>query len=84
MPEGAESPPPERQTEAQLGTTQSGGPGKDSAKDKDKTMDKEIQGLQSNPKGPMEGGLDSKFSKKEGNCQSTPNTVYKKVTNNPH
>jgi len=67
MPEGAESPPPERQTGAQLHDPPASGHGTDSAKGKDKIMDKERQGLQSNPKGPMDDSLESKFSKKEGN-----------------
>ncbi|EQL00873.1 hypothetical protein OCS_03415 [Ophiocordyceps sinensis CO18] len=69
MPEGAESPPPERQTGAQMNDPLASGHGTDSAEGKDKKLDKEIKGLQSNPKGPMDKSLESKFSKKPGNCE---------------
>lgn len=69
MPEGAESPPPERQTGAQLHDPPVSGQGTDSAKDKDKKMGQERQGLQSNPKGPMDDALASKFSKETGKCE---------------
>jgi len=66
MPEGAESPPPERQSGRQLHDTPADGQGTDKSKDKG-GIKKELENLSSNPKGPMDDALKEKFSKKEGN-----------------
>ncbi|KJZ71651.1 hypothetical protein HIM_08963 [Hirsutella minnesotensis 3608] len=71
MPEGRESPPPERQTGAQVDNLASG-QGVDSAHGKDKKMESEVDNLSSNPNGPMDESLKEKFAKKEGNCKSRP------------
>ncbi|KAJ6439711.1 hypothetical protein O9K51_07602 [Purpureocillium lavendulum] len=68
MPEGHQSPPPERQTGRQLHDPPAHGQGTDDAKNKDKQMKSELENLTSNPEGPMDSSLKDKFSKKEGNC----------------
>ncbi|GJN82215.1 hypothetical protein PLIIFM63780_005754 [Purpureocillium lilacinum] len=67
MPEGHQSPPPEQQSGRQLHDPPAHGQGTDDAKNKDKTLKKEIENLSSNPEGPMDSSLKDKFSKKQGN-----------------
>lgn len=70
MPEGAESPPPERQTGRQLHDPPSDGQGVStgSAQDKKKTLESEVENLSSNPKGPTDDAPKGKSSGKKGNC----------------
>ncbi|EOO02195.1 hypothetical protein UCRPA7_2293 [Phaeoacremonium minimum UCRPA7] len=63
MPEGAESPPPERQTGAQLHDTPASGKGTDSSENKEEVNKSGLENLTSNPKGPMEDALEQKFAK---------------------
>ncbi|POR33866.1 Uncharacterized protein TPAR_05940 [Tolypocladium paradoxum] len=67
MPEGRESPPPERQTGAQLHDPPASGQGTDSAQNKEKKPKSELDNLSSNPKWPMDDAVKAKFSKGEGN-----------------
>ncbi|VUC37857.1 unnamed protein product [Clonostachys rosea] len=71
MPEGRQSPPPERQSGQQVGSQTKNAPESDpKSKDwsaKEKQLHDEIDKLESNPKGPMEDALESKFSKETGN-----------------
>jgi len=67
MPEGAESPPPERQTGAQQHDPPASGKGTDKIENKEQVLKDQLANLESNPKGPMDDFLDAKFSKKQGN-----------------
>ena len=69
MPEGRQSPPPSRQTGAQQQDPPSNGQGLGSAENKDETLKSEVENLGSNPKHPLQDGLDNKFSKGTGNCK---------------
>ncbi|KAK1964048.1 hypothetical protein LY78DRAFT_659728 [Colletotrichum sublineola] len=63
MPEGRQSPSPERQTGAQQQDPPASGTGTDDASQKDTTNKESLQNLSSNPKGPMDDALKEKFSK---------------------
>ncbi|OAA50655.1 hypothetical protein NOR_01105 [Metarhizium rileyi] len=67
MPEGAESPPPERQTGKQLHDPPGEGFGTTEVGKKGEEMKSELENLSSNPKGPMDDSLQDKFSKEKGN-----------------
>uniref|UniRef100_A0A8H7TPL7 Uncharacterized protein n=1 Tax=Bionectria ochroleuca TaxID=29856 RepID=A0A8H7TPL7_BIOOC len=72
MPEGRQSPPPERQSGQQVGTQTKNAPDSDLTSNKDwsakeRQLEEERDHLESNPKGPMEDALESKFSKGTGN-----------------
>ncbi|OAQ73692.1 hypothetical protein VFPPC_01354 [Pochonia chlamydosporia 170] len=67
MPEGRESPPPERQTGKQLHDPPAEGFGTKEVGNKGESMKSELKGLSSNPKGPLDDHLDEKFSKETGN-----------------
>jgi len=66
MPEGRESPPPERQTDAQLNNP-SEGFGTTKVGNKGEEVKSELKNLKSNPKGPLDDHLEEKFSKEKGN-----------------
>ncbi|KND90537.1 hypothetical protein TOPH_04708 [Tolypocladium ophioglossoides CBS 100239] len=66
MPEGGESPPPERQTGAQLHDPPASGQGTDNAQNKKETLKSQLENLSSNPEGPMNDTLKARFSKKDG------------------
>jgi len=61
--EGHQSPPPERQTGAQLNDPPASGKGTDNADDKGQKLQSELDKLTSNPKGPLDDNLKDKFSK---------------------
>ncbi|KAI1380449.1 hypothetical protein F4677DRAFT_406916 [Hypoxylon crocopeplum] len=61
--EGRQSPPPERQTGAQLQDAPASGQGTDEAPNKKETMEDQLKNLSSNPKGPLEDAVESKFTK---------------------
>ncbi|KAI1503439.1 hypothetical protein F5X99DRAFT_104728 [Biscogniauxia marginata] len=61
--QGAESPPPETQTGAQLHDVPASGKGTDEAPGKKESMQDQLKNLTSNPEGPMEHALEDKFSK---------------------
>ncbi|TDZ16874.1 hypothetical protein C8034_v004028 [Colletotrichum sidae] len=63
MPEGRQSPSPERQTGAQLQDPPASGKGTDDATNKEETNKKALENLESNPKGPLDDALKEKFSK---------------------
>jgi hypothetical protein len=63
MPEGRESPPPERQTGAQLHDPPASGQGVDDATNKEQTNKEQLKNLESNPIGPMDPYLKEKFAK---------------------
>ncbi|KFA54729.1 hypothetical protein S40293_00699 [Stachybotrys chartarum IBT 40293] len=63
MPEGRQSPPPERQTGAQQQAPPASGKGTDNAENKDKTLQAQLDNLTSNPAGPMDANLEDKYSK---------------------
>jgi len=63
MPEGRQSPEPERQTGAQQQDPPGSGQGTDNAENKDKVLKSELENLESNPKGPMDDALKDKFTK---------------------
>ncbi|RFU76720.1 hypothetical protein TARUN_5523 [Trichoderma arundinaceum] len=67
MPEGHQSPPPERQTGAQLGDPPGSGKGPDLNKASKEDPKHQLDCLTSNPKGPMDDALEQKFSKETGN-----------------
>ncbi|KAK9440991.1 hypothetical protein VB005_05626 [Metarhizium brunneum] len=67
MPEGTQSPPPERQTGKQLHEPPAKGSGIDEVDNKGDKMKSELENLSSNPKGPMDDHLEAKFSKEPGN-----------------
>ncbi|KKP01089.1 hypothetical protein THAR02_06826 [Trichoderma harzianum] len=66
MPEGRQSPPPERQSAAQVGDTGSG-KASDISKTSQKDPKSQLDCLTSNPKGPMDDVLKHKFSREPGN-----------------
>ncbi|KAI0839715.1 hypothetical protein F5Y06DRAFT_13059 [Hypoxylon sp. FL0890] len=61
--EGRQSPPPERQTGAQLKDAPASGQGTDEAPNKKESMQDQLKNLTSNPKGPLEDSVDEKFAK---------------------
>ncbi|KAI1423502.1 hypothetical protein F5Y12DRAFT_716303 [Xylaria sp. FL1777] len=61
--EGRQSPPPERQTGAQLHDPPASGQGTDSADNKEQTNEDQLKNLTSNPPGPMDAALGEKFAK---------------------
>ncbi|OLN97945.1 hypothetical protein CCHL11_02562 [Colletotrichum chlorophyti] len=63
MPEGRQSPPPERQTDAQLHDVPASGKGTDDASNKEQVNKEQLQNLSSNPKGPLDDTLKDKFAK---------------------
>ncbi|KAK1975644.1 hypothetical protein LZ30DRAFT_753987 [Colletotrichum cereale] len=63
MPEGRQSPSPERQSGAQQQDPPASGTGTDDASNKDATNKESLQNLSSNPKGPMDDNLKEKFAK---------------------
>ncbi|WQF86386.1 hypothetical protein CDEST_11400 [Colletotrichum destructivum] len=63
MPEGRQSPPPERQTGAQQQDPPASGTGTDDASNKDNANKESINKLSSNPKGPLDDNLKEKFAK---------------------
>jgi hypothetical protein len=63
MPEGRQSPSPERQTGAQLHDTPASGQGTDNAENKEQTNKESIESLSSNPKGPLDDAVKDKFAK---------------------
>ncbi|KAL7910823.1 hypothetical protein GGI35DRAFT_478233 [Trichoderma velutinum] len=67
MPEGRQSPPPERQTGAQLQDPPGSGKASDISKTSQKDPKAQLDCLTSNPKGPMDDALEHKFSKGPGN-----------------
>ena len=67
MPEGRQSPPPERQTGAQQQSPPGSGQGIDNAAGKDKEVNEQLKNLKSNPAGALDNVLEDKFAKKEGN-----------------
>jgi len=71
MPEGRESPPPERQTGAQQHDVPGSGKGVDNTEGKGETNKSELDDLTSNPKGPMEASLADKFSKGSSEAKSS-------------
>ncbi|KAL6865688.1 hypothetical protein ACO1O0_001783 [Amphichorda felina] len=62
MPEGRQSPPPERQTGAQQRDPPGSGQ-RTGNTEKGKSGKSQLEGLTSNPKGAMDDTLDSKFEK---------------------
>ncbi|KAL6890698.1 hypothetical protein GGI43DRAFT_415531 [Trichoderma evansii] len=67
MPEGHQSPPPERQTGRQLGEPTGSGKATGLSKPNEQDPKHQLDCLTSNPKGPMDDALEHKFSKGEGN-----------------
>ncbi|KAI3529117.1 uncharacterized protein CCOS01_09568 [Colletotrichum costaricense] len=63
MPEGRQSPEPERQTGAQQQDPPASGKGTDNASNKEQTNKESLDKLESNPKGPLDDALKEKFSK---------------------
>ncbi|KAJ1328054.1 hypothetical protein MN608_07390 [Microdochium nivale] len=64
MPEGRQSPSPERQSGRQGNDAPGSGQGVDNASSKDKTNADQLKNLESNPsEGPMDKSLKDKFSK---------------------
>ncbi|EMR72899.1 hypothetical protein MGN70_001764 [Eutypa lata] len=63
MGEGRQSPPPERQTGAQLNDVPASGKGTDEAPDKQNKLQDQLKNLSSNPKGPMDDAVEKKFTK---------------------
>ncbi|KAI0398961.1 hypothetical protein F4802DRAFT_83907 [Xylaria palmicola] len=61
--EGRQSPPPERQTGAQIHETPASGQGTDKADNKEQTNQDQLKNLTSNPPGPMDASLEDKFAK---------------------
>ncbi|KAI1387550.1 uncharacterized protein F4822DRAFT_406909 [Hypoxylon trugodes] len=61
--EGRQSPPPERQTGAQLQDAPASGQGTDEAPNKKESMEDQLKNLTSNPRGPLEDAVESKFTK---------------------
>lgn len=61
-----QSPPPESQSGRQLKDAPASGQGTDySAPDKKEKLQDQLEGLKSNPKGPLEDAVDDKFAKTE-------------------
>ncbi|KAM0265687.1 hypothetical protein ACHAQJ_000121 [Trichoderma viride] len=67
MPEGHQSPPPERQSGAQLQDAPGSGKASSVSKASQKDPKDQLDCLTSNPKGPMDDALEQKFSKGPGN-----------------
>ncbi|KAH6605915.1 hypothetical protein Trco_005068 [Trichoderma cornu-damae] len=67
MPEGRQSPPPERQEGAQLQDPPGSGKASDLHKAEKRDPKDQLSCLTSNPKGPMDDALEKKFSRKPGN-----------------
>jgi hypothetical protein len=63
MPEGRQSPPPERQTGAQQQDPPASGKGTDNADNKEQTNKESLESLSSNPKAPLDASLEEKFKK---------------------
>jgi len=64
MPEGGESPPPERLTGAQQQTPAGSGKGTGNPANQDKdALKSQLDNLESNPKGPLDDQVKEKFSK---------------------
>ncbi|KAI1175681.1 hypothetical protein F4777DRAFT_549530 [Nemania sp. FL0916] len=61
--EGRQSPPPERQTGAQLHDPPASGQGIDKADNKEQANQEQLKNLTSNPPGPMDAALEDKFAK---------------------
>ncbi|KAI1473376.1 hypothetical protein K445DRAFT_320145 [Daldinia sp. EC12] len=61
--EGRQSPPPESQTGRQLNEAPASGQGTDEAPNKKENLQNQLNNLSSNPKGPLEDAVESKFSK---------------------
>lgn len=66
MPEGRQSPPPERQTGRQQQDAPGSGKGLADVNTENKANEQQdqLKNLESNPKGPMDDALEWKFSKK--------------------
>ncbi|KAI9148678.1 hypothetical protein HJFPF1_08362 [Paramyrothecium foliicola] len=64
MPEGRQSPSPERQTGAQIHDTPGDGQGIEQVHDKHDKMEVEVDKLESNPKGPLEDHLKELYGEK--------------------
>ncbi|KAI8625981.1 hypothetical protein F5Y19DRAFT_479063 [Xylariaceae sp. FL1651] len=60
---GRQSPPPERSTGAQMHDAPASGQGTDKMDNKEQTNQDQLNNLTSNPAGPMDASLESKFSK---------------------
>ncbi|PHH78233.1 hypothetical protein CDD80_7187 [Ophiocordyceps camponoti-rufipedis] len=60
----SESPPPERQSGPQLHEPPASGKGISSSDDKNDKGSAQLQGLSSNPKGPLDDAVQEKFAKK--------------------
>ncbi|UKZ76419.1 hypothetical protein TrVFT333_004123 [Trichoderma virens FT-333] len=67
MPEGHQSPPPERQSGAQLQDPPGSGKGTELSQASQKDPKSQLDCLTSNPKGPMDDVLKYKFSREPGN-----------------
>ncbi|CAM1502306.1 Fc.00g042900.m01.CDS01 [Cosmosporella sp. VM-42] len=65
MPEGRESPSPERQSGRQIHETPGSGQGTDNAENKEQINKDQLESLKSNPKDVMEDELKQKFAKSE-------------------
>ncbi|KAF6816389.1 hypothetical protein CSOJ01_03012 [Colletotrichum sojae] len=65
MPEGRQSPPPERQTGAQQQDPPASGKGTDDATNKEEANKQAIENLSSNPKGPLDDAVKEKFAKSQ-------------------
>ncbi|KAK1851545.1 hypothetical protein CCHR01_05831 [Colletotrichum chrysophilum] len=63
--EGRQSPPPERQTGAQLNDPPASGKGTDDATNKEQVNKEQLENLSSNPKGPLDDAVKEKFAKTE-------------------
>ncbi|KAH0422963.1 hypothetical protein CcaCcLH18_12478 [Colletotrichum camelliae] len=63
--EGRQSPPPERQTGAQLQDPPASGKGTDDATNKEQVNKEQLENLSSNPKGPLDDAVKEKFAKTE-------------------
>ncbi|RYP69385.1 hypothetical protein DL771_006142 [Monosporascus sp. 5C6A] len=63
--EGRQSPPPERQTGAQMNEAPASGHGTDKAPNKENKLHDQLDNLSSNPKGALDDALEGKFGKTE-------------------
>ncbi|KAH7311689.1 hypothetical protein B0I35DRAFT_481635 [Stachybotrys elegans] len=63
MPEGRQSPPPERQTGAQQQSPPASGHGTDKFDNKEETLKSQVDNLTSNPPGPLDEAVKDKFAK---------------------
>ncbi|KAK4145557.1 uncharacterized protein C8A04DRAFT_26555 [Dichotomopilus funicola] len=63
MPEGGQSPPPERSTGKQMHDVPGTGKGTDDASHKEEANKEALKNLTSNPRGPLEDEVDRKFAK---------------------